>query len=85
MRGMEWLNYHHLRYFWAAVREGTVTRASQKLRVSQPAVSAQIRALEQALGEKLLTRSGRRARRRAHGHGEMARARPDGPAGGGRR
>lgn len=57
---MEWLNYHHLRYFWAAVREGSVTRASQKLHVSQPAVSAQIRALEQALGEKLLTRSGRR-------------------------
>lgn len=56
---MEWLNYHHLRYFWAAVREGSVTRASEKLHVSQPAVSAQIRGLERALGEKLLTRSGR--------------------------
>jgi LysR family transcriptional activator of nhaA len=56
---MEWLNYHHLRYFWAAVREGSVTRASKKLRVSQPAVSAQIRALEHAFGEKLLKRSGR--------------------------
>jgi LysR family transcriptional activator of nhaA len=56
---MEWLNYHHLRYFWASVREGSVTRASQRLHISQPAVSAQIRALEQALGEKLLDRSGR--------------------------
>lgn len=56
---MEWLNYHHLRYFWAAAREGSVTRASQKLNISQPTVSAQIRELEQALGEKLFTRSGR--------------------------
>jgi LysR family transcriptional activator of nhaA len=56
---VEGLNYHHLRYFWAAAREGSVTRASAKLRVSQPAVSAQIRSLEQALGEKLFARSGR--------------------------
>lgn len=56
---MEWLNYHHLRYFWAAAREGSVTRASEKLHISQPAVSAQIRELEQALAEKLFARSGR--------------------------
>lgn len=56
---MEWLNYHHLRYFWAVAREGSVTRASARLHVSQPAVSAQIRALEQSLGEKLFARSGR--------------------------
>jgi LysR family transcriptional activator of nhaA len=56
---MEWLNYHHLRYFWAAAREGSVTRASQKLNISQPTVSAQIRELEEALGEKLFARSGR--------------------------
>jgi len=53
------LNYHHLRYFWAAAREGSVTRASEKLHISQPAVSAQIRELEQALAEKLFARSGR--------------------------
>jgi LysR family transcriptional activator of nhaA len=56
---MDHLNYHHLRYFWTAAREGSVTRAGQKLHVSQPAVSAQIRGLEDALGERLLTRSGR--------------------------
>ena len=56
---MESLNYHHLRYFWVAAREGGVTRASQRLHISQPAVSAQIRELEQALGEKLFNRSGR--------------------------
>jgi len=53
------LNFHHLRYFWAVAREGGVTRAARSLRVSQPAVSAQLRALEQELGEKLLARSGR--------------------------
>jgi LysR family transcriptional activator of nhaA len=56
---MEWLNYHHLRYFWAVARDGGVTRASETLHVSQPTVSAQIRALEDALGEKLLARKGR--------------------------
>jgi LysR family transcriptional regulator, transcriptional activator of nhaA len=56
---MEWLNYHHLRYFWATAHEGSVTRASDRLHISQPTVSAQIRELEEALGEKLFTRSGR--------------------------
>lgn len=57
---MEWLNYHHLRYFWTVVREGGVTRAAAKLRLAQPTVSGQLRALESALGEKLLARSGRK-------------------------
>src|SRR5512137_1220265 len=54
------LNYGHLRYFWAVARERSVTRAAQKLHVSQPTVSAQIRELEEALGDRLLERSGRR-------------------------
>ena len=58
--GMVQLNYHHLRVFWTAAREGGVTRASEKLHVSQPTVTTQIRALEQALGQKLFARSGRR-------------------------
>lgn len=57
---MEWLNYHHLRYFWMVAREGSVTRASELLRVAQPTVSGQIRALEEALGDKLFAKSGRR-------------------------
>ena len=56
---MEWLNYHHLRYFWAVAHEGGVTRAAEKLNVSQPTVSDQIRQLEAALGEKLLQKHGR--------------------------
>jgi LysR family transcriptional activator of nhaA len=56
---VEPFNFHHLHQFWTVVREGGVTRASEKLNVSQPTVSTQIRDLESALGEKLLTRSGR--------------------------
>src|SRR5262249_2630061 len=52
-------NYHHLRYFWAVAREGNVSRAAKGLRLAQPTVSEQIRALEEALGEKLLQRAGR--------------------------
>jgi LysR family transcriptional activator of nhaA len=57
---MEWLNYHHLLYFWTVVREGGVSRAAEKLRLAQPTVSAQLKLLEDALGHKLLERQGRR-------------------------
>lgn len=57
--GVESLNHHHLFHFWTVVREGGVTRASEKLHVSQPTISGQLRELEEALGEKLLRRSGR--------------------------
>lgn len=56
---MEWLNYHHVLYFWLVVREGGVTAAAKKLRLAHPTVSGQIKALEESLGEKLLVRRGR--------------------------
>ena len=56
---VEMLNHHHLYHFWMVVREGGVTRASDKLNVSQPTVSGQLRELQEALGEKLLARAGR--------------------------
>lgn len=55
---MDFLNYHHLRYFWVAAKEGGLTRAAEKLHVSQPSICTQIQALESALGDKLLRRSG---------------------------
>ncbi len=57
--GMEWLNYHHLLYFWLVAREGTIARASAELRLAQPTISGQIRQLESVLGEKLFVRKGR--------------------------
>jgi LysR family transcriptional regulator, transcriptional activator of nhaA len=59
---MEFLNYHHLRYFWVVAREGGLTKAAAKLHVSQPTISAQIQALEGVLGEKLFRRCGRNLR-----------------------
>jgi LysR family transcriptional activator of nhaA len=57
---MEWLNYHHLLYFWSVAKEGGVAKAASKLRLAHPTVSGQIRALEHALGEKLFVKQGRR-------------------------
>ena len=56
---MEWLNFHHLRYFWTVARKGGVRKAADELHVSQPSISAQLRLLEDSLGEKLFKRSGR--------------------------
>jgi len=33
---MEWLNYHHLFYFWTVARAGSIAKASQELRLAQP-------------------------------------------------
>ncbi len=56
---MDWINYHHLKLFWMVAREGSVTRASQRLRLAQPTVSAQLRTFERYLGETLLEKRGR--------------------------
>jgi LysR family transcriptional regulator, transcriptional activator of nhaA len=57
---MDWLNYHHLLYFWSVAKHGTVTKACEELRLAQPTVSGQIHLLENTLGEKLFIRTGRR-------------------------
>lgn len=59
---MEWLNYHHLRYFWTVAKEGSLAAAAEKLHVSQPSISEQVRELEETLGEKLFRREGRNNR-----------------------
>lgn len=56
---MDWLNYHHLLYFWTVVREGTIARASEKLHLGQPAISTQLKQLEGSVGVKLFQKSGR--------------------------
>lgn len=56
---MEWLNDHHLLYFWAVAQDGSVVRASAELRLAQSTLSGQIRRLEQVLDVKLFDRVGR--------------------------
>jgi LysR family transcriptional activator of nhaA len=57
---MEWVNYHHLLYFWLVAREGGLARASAELRLAQSTVSKQIHLFEDALGHALFAKSGRR-------------------------
>lgn len=59
IRFMEWLNYHHLFYFWTVCKEGGFSKAAAKLRIAQSAVSLQVSKLENHLGEKLMDRGPR--------------------------
>ncbi len=55
----DWLNYHHLLYFWVVAKEGGVSRASEQLHLSQPTISSQLARLEKTIGAKLFDRVGR--------------------------
>lgn len=57
---MKTLNLHHLRYFWAIAHEGSLTRAAGKLHLSQSALSAQLKKLEEQVGHPLFERLGKR-------------------------
>ncbi len=56
---MNWLNYHHLLYFWTVAREGSISRACDQLHVAQPTISSQLRKLEKSIGSQLFKRVGR--------------------------
>jgi LysR family transcriptional activator of nhaA len=56
---VDWLNYHHLLYFWTVAREGTVSQAAKKLLLAQSTISGQLRSLEKSLNSKLFEQVGR--------------------------
>ena len=56
---MDWLNYHHLLYFWVVACTGSISKASRELLVSQPTISTQLKTLEESLGKQLFDRVGR--------------------------
>lgn len=56
---MDWLNYHHLLYFWTVAKEGGISRAAERLHLAQPTLSSQIKKLETSMGTKLFERTGR--------------------------
>ena len=57
---MEWLNYHHLLYFWVVAKAGSIAAATKELRLAHPTISGQIHRLEEVLGEKLFLHKGRK-------------------------
>lgn len=57
---MRSLNFNHLRYFWAVGHEGSLTRAAERLNLSQSALSVQIQKLEHQIGHPLFERAGKR-------------------------
>lgn len=57
---MKSLNFNHLRYFWAVAHEGSLTRAAERLNLSQSALSVQIQKLEHQMGHPLFERVGKR-------------------------
>src|SRR3569833_2869795 len=54
------LNFRHLYYFWVVAKEGSVTRAAERLDVAVQTISAQLALLEQSVGKALLAPQGRR-------------------------
>ena len=55
----QWLNYHHLRHFWMIASHRSMTRAAEKLNISQSTLSEQLAELEDWLGQALFERRGR--------------------------
>jgi len=56
---MNWLNYHHLYYFWLVAREGSIARAAEQLHLAHPTISKQLHQLESSFEDKLFERVGR--------------------------
>ncbi len=57
---MRHLNYSHLQYFWAVAREGSIAKASQSLHLTPQTISGQLKLLDEAVGQPLFNRVGRR-------------------------
>ena len=53
------INYKHLHYFWVVAKEGSISRASERLHITPQTISGQLSLLEENLGEALFNRVGR--------------------------
>ncbi|RYF40975.1 MAG: LysR family transcriptional regulator [Comamonadaceae bacterium] len=68
------LNFRHLYYFWVVAKEGGIARGAERLGMAVQTVSAQVRALEQALGHALFKPAGRAIALTEAGEAAMAHA-----------
>ena len=57
---MRHLNYSHLHYFWVVAREGSIAKAAQTLHLTPQTISSQLKLLDEAVGQPLFNRVGRR-------------------------
>ena len=57
---MRHLNYSHLLYFWTVAREGSIAKASTLLHLTPQTISGQLKLLDEAIGDRLFVRAGRR-------------------------
>ena len=57
---MRHLNYSHLQYFWTVAREGSVAQAAEVLNLTPQTISGQLKLLDEAVGQPLFDRVGRR-------------------------
>lgn len=57
---MRHLNYSHLLYFWTVAREGSIAKASEVLHLTPQTISGQLKLLDEAIGDRLFMRAGRR-------------------------
>jgi LysR family transcriptional activator of nhaA len=57
---MQWMNYHHLYYFYVIATEGSVTQATSTLKLAQSTLSAQLCQFEDVIGYKLFDRKNRK-------------------------
>jgi DNA-binding transcriptional LysR family regulator len=69
------MDLRHVRYFVAVAETGSFSRAAPGLRITQPALSRQVRDLETELGVRLFERAGRRLRLSAAGEDLLQRGR----------
>ncbi|MEM7785723.1 MAG: transcriptional activator NhaR [Planctomycetota bacterium] len=65
---LDWINYHHLLYFYTVAKEGGVSKAAEALHLAQPTLSSQIKKLEKKIGHQLFERQGRTLRLTETGH-----------------
>ncbi len=60
MENFKKLNYRHLFYFWMTMKEGSISKAAERLDVAVQTISMQLSVLEKSIGKVLLVQRGRR-------------------------